>query len=84
MSTKITDLRGARVTPIHRGSVSLSKQKDLCSTSFPSGSLVDGSPLVAITRRAGVFLMQSNTKTIAKRARVGPRTQMHMTMKILF
>ena len=28
--------------------------------------------------------MESNTKTIAKRARVEPRTQMHMTMEILF
>ena len=28
--------------------------------------------------------MESNTKTIAKRARVEPRTQMHMTMKKLF
>ena len=37
-----------------------------------------------ITRRAGVFPMESITKTIAKRARVEPRTQMHMTMKKLF
>ena len=29
---------------------------------------------IAITRRAGVFPMESNTKTIAKQARVGPRT----------
>ena len=28
--------------------------------------------------------MESNTKTIAKRTRVEPRTQMHVTMKILF
>ena len=28
--------------------------------------------------------MESNTKTIAKRARVEPRTQVHVTMKILF
>ena len=28
--------------------------------------------------------MESNTKTIAKRARVEPRTQMRMTMKKLF
>ena len=34
MSTIITNLRGARVTPIHRGSVLLSKQEDLCSTSY--------------------------------------------------
>ena len=27
--------------------------------------------------------MESNTKIIAKRARVEPRTQMHMTMKIV-
>ena len=37
-----------------------------------------------ITRRAGVFPMESNTKTIAKRARVEPRTQVHVTMKMLF
>ena len=34
MSTKITDLRGSKVTAIHRGSVLLSKQEDLCSTSY--------------------------------------------------
>ena len=34
MSTKITDLRGSRLRPIHRGSVLLSKQEDLCSTSY--------------------------------------------------
>ena len=34
MSTIITNLRGARVTPIHRGSALLSKQEDLCSTSY--------------------------------------------------
>ena len=28
--------------------------------------------------------MESNTKTIAKRARVDPRTQVHMTMGKLF
>ena len=28
--------------------------------------------------------MESNTKTVAKRARVGPRTQVHATMKKLF
>ena len=28
--------------------------------------------------------MESNTETVAKRGRVGPRTQMHMTMKMLF
>ena len=27
--------------------------------------------------------MESNTKTVAKRARVKPRTQVHVTMKIL-
>ena len=51
MSTKITDLRGSKVTPIHRGSVLLSKQEDLCSTSYLSGNQVDGSPLVAIPNR---------------------------------
>ena len=34
MSTIIMNLRGARVTPIHRGSLLLSKQEDLCSTSY--------------------------------------------------
>ena len=34
MSTKITDLRGSRLRPIRRGSVLLSKQEDLCSTSY--------------------------------------------------
>ena len=43
-----------------------------CSTSYPSGNQVDGSPLVA------------NTKTIAKRARVEPRTPVVLTMKLLF
>ena len=28
--------------------------------------------------------MESNTKTIAKRARLGPRTHMHMTMGMMF
>ena len=37
-----------------------------------------------ITRRAGVFLMESNIKIIAKRARVEPRTQMHITMIMMF
>ena len=36
MSTKITNLRGSMVTPIHRGSVLLFKQEDLCSTSYES------------------------------------------------
>ena len=39
-----------------------------CFTSYPSGNQVDGSPLVAI----------------AKRARVEPRTQVHVTMEMLF
>ena len=34
MSTIIMNLRGTRVTPIQRGSVLLSKQEDLCSTSY--------------------------------------------------
>ena len=34
MLTIITNLRGSKVTPIHRGSVLLSKQEDLCSTSY--------------------------------------------------
>ena len=37
-----------------------------------------------ITRRAGVFPMESNTKAIAKQARVEPRTQVHMTVKKMF
>ena len=39
---------------------------------------------ISITRRAGVFPMKSRTKTIAKRARVEPRTQVHVTMEKLF
>ena len=42
------------------------------STSPSSGNLVDGLPLVC------------NTKTVAKRGRLGARTQMHLTMKIMF
>ena len=34
MSTEIMNLRGAGLTPMHRGSVLLSKQEDLCSTSY--------------------------------------------------
>ena len=37
-----------------------------------------------ITRRAGVVPMESNTKTVAKRARVGPRTQIVLTMENMF
>ena len=59
--TNFTDLRGSRVRRIHRGSVLLSKQEDLCSTSYvrvgrscstsySSGNQVDGSPLVAIRK----------------------------------
>ena len=36
------------------------------------------------TRRAGVFPMESNTETVAKRARMGPRTHVVSTMKKLF
>ena len=36
MSTKIIDLRGSKVRPIHRDSVLLPKQEDLCSTSYES------------------------------------------------
>ena len=42
------------------------------STSPPSGNLVDGLPLVC------------HTKTVAKRGRLGARTQVHLTMKIMF
>ena len=42
------------------------------------------SGLRLVTRRAAAFPMESNTKTIAKRARLGPRTQVHMTMGIMF
>ena len=42
------------------------------STSPPCGNLVDGLP------------HDCHTKTVAKRARVEPRTQMHVTMKMLF
>ena len=37
-----------------------------------------------VTRRAGVFPLESNTKTIAKRARVELRTQVHMTVEMMF
>ena len=47
MSTIIMNLRGARETPIHRGSVLLSKQEDLCSTSYVSNLVSAGG-----TRRA--------------------------------
>ena len=58
MSTIITNLRGARVTPIHRGSVLLSKQEDLCSTSFKGQhlfgfQLARGAP-VSLFRATGV------------------------------
>ena len=39
---------------------------------------------VTTTRREGEFPMESYSKTIAKRVRVEPRTQMHTTMKMLF
>ena len=52
------------------------------STSLSGGNQVDGLP--PASSRAGVFPMESNTKTIAERARVEPRTQVHMTMKKLF
>ena len=42
------------------------------STSPPCGNLVDGLP------------HDCHTKTIAKRARVEPRTQVHTTMKYMF
>ena len=43
-----------------------------------------GVPALRVTRRAGVFPMESNTKTVAQQARVGPRTQILSTMKNLF
>ena len=55
MSTIITNLRGARVTPIHRGSVLLFKQEDLCSTSYYSPSRKI-SALRVITLREGRIL----------------------------
>ena len=42
MSTIITNLRGSKVTPIHRGSVLLFKQEDLCSTSYCFGITLRG------------------------------------------
>ena len=33
-----------------------------------------------ITRRAGVFQMESDTETVAKQARVGPRTPVLSTI----
>ena len=52
--------------------MTISSRGRSCSTSYPSGNQVDGSPLVA------------NTKTIAKPARVEPHTQIVLTMKMLF
>ena len=46
----------------------------------PGGNPVDGRRLDIITRRAE----SSSAQTIAKRARVGPRTQVVSTMKMLF
>ena len=53
MSTKITDLRGAKVTPIHRSSALLSKQEDLCSTSYGNERWIVNQVPARITRRAG-------------------------------
>ena len=51
------NLRGARVTPIHRGSVLLSKQEDLCSTSYYGNERWTVNLVPArITRRAGASL----------------------------
>ena len=46
--TKFTDVRGCLVRRIDCVSVLLFKQGNLCSTSYPSGNQIDGSPLVAI------------------------------------
>ena len=59
------------------------------STSSPCGNLVDGLPHDCysswlVTRRAGVFPLESSTKTVAKRARVGTRTPIVFTMKVMF
>ena len=51
---------------------------------FPAETRLTVYRRLDITRRAGVFPMESNTKTIGKRAGVEPRTQMHVTMKKLF
>ena len=49
MSTIIMNLRGSRLSPIHRGSVLLSKQEYLCSTSYYSSRRKDTSTLRVIT-----------------------------------
>ena len=86
MSTKITDLRGAKVTPIHRGSVCRAGGKP--STWFPPGTrradhlfLKERSKLCGTTRHStsppcGNLVdglpHDCHTKTIAKLARLGP------------
>ena len=45
-----------------------------CSTSSSRENQIAGSPHAGITRRAGVFPMESKMGTVAKRARAGPHT----------
>ena len=47
-------------------------------------SLGNTSARRVINRRAGVFVMESITKTISKRAKLGPRTELQSTMQMLF
>ena len=54
-----------------------------CSTSYSGGILFDGSPR-DVKVRVRAFPRESHTKTIAKRVRVGPRTQVVLTMVKLF
>ena len=51
--TNFTDLRGSMVRPIHRGSVLLSKQEDLCSTSQYSSFSKSNTETVAKPARLG-------------------------------
>ena len=51
------------------------------STSPPCGNFYR---TIVITRRAGVFPMESNTKTMAKRARVEPRMWIVLSVSSMF
>ena len=55
-TTKFIDMRASRLEPIHRGSVLLSKQEDLCSTSYYSSRRKNTSTLRVITLREGRIL----------------------------
>ena len=75
------NLRGASLTPIHLGSVLLSKQEDPCSTSYvePAVNRQPGFRRELVEQITSWLvewkcssLTKSNTETIAKLARLGP------------